>query len=323
MRLVLESGRRVAVHRTSTRAAWFAGQSTSVGEEERVVVLCHGAPGAGGFDPNPVATRARNVRLISVDRPGYGGSQPVPAGEWATVASAADDLAAVLDSMRVERVGVAGWSAGGRVALALAARRPDLVDRVVVLATPAPDAEVPWLASEQRDELERLRDLPPDEVHADLGASLAALVPADPLSQEALWLLSAGQADEAALRLDAARARLGEMLRAAFVQGAVGLAADIAGYCLQPWGFEPDEVQAKTLLLYGSQDALAGPRHGRWWQSRLPDARLEVAPGAGHLLVVPFWARALAHLAPQRPLLHLVRGSRVGTDDNGEEFTAA
>ena len=59
------------------------------------------------------------------------------------MATAADDLAGVLDCLPVERVGVVGWSAGGRVALALAARRPDLVDRVVVLATPAPDEEVP------------------------------------------------------------------------------------------------------------------------------------------------------------------------------------
>jgi pimeloyl-ACP methyl ester carboxylesterase len=236
------------------------------------------------------------------------------------VASAADDLAAVLESMQVERVGVAGWSAGGRVALALAARRPDLVDRVVVLATPAPDAEVPWIASEQRDELERLRDLAPAEAHAALAASLRTVVPADPHSPEALWLLSAGSADEAALRVDGVRARLGEMLQAAFAQGARGLAADIAGYCLQPWGFEPAAVEAKTLLLYGSRDALADPRHGRWWQSQLPDARLEIAPGAGHLLVVPMWARVLAHLAPDRPRLHLVRGANT---DEVEEFSAA
>lgn len=320
MRLVLESGRRVAVHRTTTRAAWFAGQSASLDDEERVVVFCHSAPGAGSFDPNPVVTRARNVRLISVDRPGYGGSQPVAAGEWATVASAADDLAAVLDSMQVERVGVAGWSAGGRVALALAARRPDLVDRVAVLATPAPDAEIPWIAGEQRDELERLRRLPAADVHAELAATLAPLVPADPHAREALWFLGVGRADEDALRLDAVRTRLGDMLAAAFLQGARGLAADIAGYCLQPWGFEPEDVRAKTLLLYGSHDALADPRHGRWWRSRLPDARLEIAPGAGHLLVVPTWARVLAHLAPQRPRLHLVSG---GGADDVEEFSAA
>jgi pimeloyl-ACP methyl ester carboxylesterase len=88
------------------------------------------------------------------------------------------------------------------------------------------------------------------------------------------------------------------MLTAAFAQGAAGMAADIAGYCLQPWGFEPADVKAKTLLVYGARDATAGPRHGSWWQERLPDARLEVVPGAGHLLVIPMWERVLSHLAP-------------------------
>jgi pimeloyl-ACP methyl ester carboxylesterase len=266
-------------------------------------VLCHSAPGAGLFDPDPAETLGRNVRLLSVDRPGYGGSHPVSGGAWATVASAADDLAAVLDGMHIERVGVVGWSAGGRIALALAARRPDLVDRVVVLATPAPDAEVAWIGDEQRDELERLRTLAPAEAHAELYERLRSVVPEDPDSPEALWLLGAGAVDEAALGAGGVRARLGEMLRAAFVQGARGLAADIAGFCLQPWGFEPEAVRAKTLLLYGSRDPIAGPQHGRWWQSRLPDARLEVVPEAGHVLIVPTWARVLSHLAPGRARL--------------------
>jgi pimeloyl-ACP methyl ester carboxylesterase len=298
VRFVLQSGRRVAVHRATAR-----------GTDQRIVVFCHSAPGAGSFDPDPVETRRRKVRLLSVDRPGYGGSHPVAAREWATVASAADDLAAVLDALQVERVGVAGWSAGGRVALALAARRPDLVDRLVVLATPAPDSDVPWIAPDERGELEQLRGLAPDEAHAVLGRRLGSAIPEDPSSPEAFWLLGIGPPDEAALRTDGVAARLGEMLRAAFVQGARGLAADIAGYCLHPWGFEPGDVQAKTLLLYGSRDALAEPRHGRWWQSRLPDAHLEVAPGAGHLLVVPLWARVLSHLVPDRPRLHVIDGS--------------
>jgi pimeloyl-ACP methyl ester carboxylesterase len=324
VRLILESGRRVAVHRTTTRAAWFPGQGTTRGTDERVVVLCHSAPGAGSFDPDPVETKTRNVRLLSVDRPGYGGSHPVAAGAWATVASAADDLAAVLDSLHLGRVGVAGWSAGGRVALALAARRPDLVDRVAVLGTPAPDAEVPWIDREQRDELERLRALAPEAAHAELGERLGSVIPEDPLAPEALWLLGAGSADEAALQADGVRGRLGEMLRAAFAQGSRGLAADIAGYCLQPWGFEPEAVQAKTLLLYGSQDPLADPRHGRWWQSRLPHASLEVAPRAGHLLIVPMWARVLSYLAPERTRLHVVDGSRRDAQTaDVEEFSAA
>jgi pimeloyl-ACP methyl ester carboxylesterase len=94
--------------------------------------------------------------------------------------------------------------------------------------------------------------------------------------------------------------RLAAMLDAAFAQGLTGLATDLAGYCLRPWGFDVADVRAKTLLLYGSADPIAGPRHGKWWQHHLPDARYEQVPGAGHLVVMPTWARTLAHLAPRR-----------------------
>jgi pimeloyl-ACP methyl ester carboxylesterase len=318
MRFVLESGRRVAVHVTRTGALWPGA------EGERLVVFCHSAPGAGAFDPDPAVTRAKRVTLLSLDRPGYGSSSPV-SGRWATVESAADDIATVLEALHVERVGVAGWSAGGRVALALAARRPDLVDRVVVVATPAPDEEVPWIDPDERVAFERLRTLSPDEAHAELVSRLSSVVPSDPFSDEALWLLAAeGTSDKAGLRSPRVRNRLGEMLRAAFAQGATGLAADIAGYCLQPWGFEPSEVEAKTLLLYGSRDPLAGPSHARWWHERLPDARLELAPDAGHLALIPMWSRALAHLAPARERLGAVAGFDARTaDPDVEEFPAA
>jgi pimeloyl-ACP methyl ester carboxylesterase len=293
----------------------------TMGSEKRVVVLCHGAPGSGRFDPDPAETRARNVRLLGVDRPGYGRSQPITPGAWATVASAADDVAAVLDSLNVAQAGVAGWSTGSRVALALAARRPDLVDRVVVLGAPRPDAAVPWLEGEK---LEELGALPPNCAHARLQARLDAVAPSDPDAPEAFRLLGTSPADDTVLQAPSARRRLGEMLEAAFDQGSTGLAADIAGCSLQPWGFEPEAVQAETLLLYGARDPLTGPHDGLWWQSRLPRARLEVVPRAGSLLVIPMWGRVLSHLVPDRAPLRLLDGGRTDLQVEGvEEFSAA
>ena len=323
MRFVLESGRRIGVHFTRTRALWPAPDG-AVNREHRLVVFCHSAPGAGMFDPDPMQTYASKVTLLAVDRPGYGRSDPVRTGAWATVASAADDIASVLDSLDAGRAGVVGWSAGGRVALALAARHPDLVDRVVVAATPAPDEEIPWIDPEQRSELERLSRLAPADAQAELTARLGALVPEDPFSGDALWLLAAVTSDEPALDQPGVRDRLGEMLRAAFAQGTTGLAADIAGYCLRPWGFEPEAVEAKTLLLYGSHDPLARPEHGRWWRERLPDAQLEVVQGAGHLVVIPMWHRALSHLVPKRNRLRVLAGlTGPSSGAEIEEFPAA
>jgi pimeloyl-ACP methyl ester carboxylesterase len=287
-RFVLSSGRQLAVHR--------------LGGGERTIVFCHAAPGSGDFDPDPVETDRRAVTILAVDRPGYGGSEPVDEDAWSTVPGAADDLAEVMRGLEIGRVGVAGWSAGGRVALALAARHPDLVDRVCVLATPAPNDAVPWVPPERAAGLESLRGRPAAEVHAALGAQIEALVPADPRSPDALAILGASPADElTALARDGARERLGGMLVSAFTQGAVGMADDIAGYTLQPWGFEPADVRSKTLLLYGAKDPLGGSRHGRWWQRQLPGARLEMSPDAGHLLVIPMWKRVLSFLARGNP----------------------
>jgi pimeloyl-ACP methyl ester carboxylesterase len=285
--LTLEAGRKVAV------------QVLSEAEGGRTVVLCHPAPGSGRFDPDPAETTARAVRLLALDRPGYGESERLPLRQWPTVTGAAEDLIAVLQHYDVSAAGVAGWSAGGRVALAAASLRPDLIDRVVLVGTPAPDEEVPWMPPEAREGLAALRGLPPEEARAGLEEQFATMVRLNPASVEALELLGASDADREALERPGARARLALMLEGAFRQGAAGLADDIAAYTLQDWGFQLAEVRAKTLLLYGSRDPVAGSRHATWWQKRLPAARVEMVPGAGHLLITRMWGRALSHLAPQ------------------------
>lgn len=282
----LASGRRVALRRLVE------------GTGDRIVVLCHAAPGSGAFDPDPDATWRRGVTLLAVDRPGYGASEPMPNGAWATVSQAADDLAEVLQQVASGPVGVAGWSAGGRVAAACAARHPGLVQRVAVIATPAPNEEVPWVPEEIQQGMDALSGLPAETVHQAIGAQLEAMIPADFSSDDSFGLIAAGPADADVLALPGARSRLGTMLEESFAQGVTGLASDIAGYSLQPWGFDPAEVKAKTLLVYGSADPVAGHRHASWWQKALPDARVEMTPGAGHLLILQRWDRILSHLAP-------------------------
>lgn len=278
----LAKGRRVAVHQ-------LAGGGDPV-------IFCHPAPGAGNFDPDPVETAAQGVTLLALDRPGYGGSDPVRNAEWATPARAAADIAEVLDGLGIRSVGVAGWSAGGRVALALAAGRPDLVSRAVVFATPAPDEEVPWIPPEYKAGIQALRGLPPTTVHARLSGILAATKPADFHAPEALAALGSSPGDTAILARADTRQRLGDMLAKAWKQGAAGIAADIAGYTLQPWGFDPGDVKARVLLVYGEADPVVGEAHGRWWQEKLPDTELELAADMGHLLAIPLWGRALAFL---------------------------
>ena len=95
-----------------------------------VVVAHHGTPGSGRFYRTEVeSAQERGLRLITYSRPGYAGSSPHRDRD---AASAAADVAAILDALGVERFATYGTSGGGPHALACAAL---LGDRCAAAAT--------------------------------------------------------------------------------------------------------------------------------------------------------------------------------------------
>src|SRR5580692_9209281 len=110
-------------------------------------VLAHnGTPNSRQLYARHVADAgARGIRLISYDRPGYGGSSPQPGR---TVASAADDVRAICSALGISRLATWGVSGGGPHVLACAALLPDLVSAAASLASLAPyEAEgLDWFA---------------------------------------------------------------------------------------------------------------------------------------------------------------------------------
>ncbi|MGH3626493.1 MAG: alpha/beta fold hydrolase [Sciscionella sp.] len=301
LQYTLQSGRRLGV--------------TAMGRpgSRRVIVFCHSAPGSSLFDPDPYVSSSRDVHILAFDRPGYGSSDPLPDGQWPTVGQAADDIgeylrasentAHGLDRHEFDSVGAVGWSAGGTVALALAAQHPDLVDRVAVVGTPAPDDKVPWIDPELAEVTDRLAKESPDAAIEQLvdifRTQLADRLPSqDPEDPAPLDLLKPCGADEDALDRPGVRQRLGVMLRDAFRQGPVGVASDILGYVTQPRAFDFSDVHAKTLVVYGEADAVAGRKHAVWYRRHIDDVRVEMVPNVGHLAIIPAWDRLLAFLAP-------------------------
>ena len=111
-------------------------------DADRLVLMCHPSPGAGGFDPDPPATSTAGVRIITLDRPGYGSSDRGPE-EVSPVDAWLDDVDEYLESIeRTARtvadtdfgpIGVVGWGVGAVYATGLAARHPELVDRLALV----------------------------------------------------------------------------------------------------------------------------------------------------------------------------------------------
>lgn len=250
------------------------------------VLFLGAAPSSRLLDPDPGATSDADVRLLTVDRPGYGASPPLAEGDTPSWSRFADDLAEGLTQIGVRRVAVVGWSNGGIAALALAARHPTRVSRVVVTGTPAPDDEVSWIPDAYKPMLDQLRLDPAQAV-----PSLAPMLAAPP--EAAIAELGGGVDDERTLSDPDTRAAFEAMLVEAYRQGGTGVATDIVATNVAPWGFELAAVEAPVSLIYGASDAIVPRAHGEWYASQLQDAALEVVEDTGHLVPITHWRTVL------------------------------
>jgi pimeloyl-ACP methyl ester carboxylesterase len=97
------------------------------------VIIVHGSP--GGVDAAQMMGRflpPGQFRAIALSRPGYLGT-PLDASD-PSIDHEADLLAAVLDTLGVDRAGVLAWSGGGPPAYRLAVRHPERVSSLVQVA---------------------------------------------------------------------------------------------------------------------------------------------------------------------------------------------
>jgi pimeloyl-ACP methyl ester carboxylesterase len=116
---------------------WFVAQghrlhALAFGSSDTNVVCLHGATSHAWTWAQFAAELGPATGCLAIDLRGHGDSQWSAALDYATD-SHASDLEIVLDSGGVKAATVVGSSWGGLIGLALAVRRPDLVDRLVMV----------------------------------------------------------------------------------------------------------------------------------------------------------------------------------------------
>jgi pimeloyl-ACP methyl ester carboxylesterase len=279
------------------------------------LVYLHGTPDSRlARHPDDGLAAAAGVRLLAIDRPGYGGTSP-SVGGWAAgwPDAVATDVATVLDALAVERCAVLAWSGGALTGLALAgssalAGRVSALGIVAGLVPPgAFDDPAVRAAAESRLGVIELADVVPA---GELGAEVAPMLAPFPCD---LALAAEHQADhrDAAGAAELATVTGGaERMAAALVEavrsGLAGVAADVEAQA-RPLLVDLAAVTCPVRLWYGTADTVTPPAFGRWYAARLPAARLAVVEGAAHYLAFTAWAELLASLAaehagPARPV---------------------
>jgi len=96
------------------------------------VLLVHSLAGNAGQWTEQLGHLRRSHRAIAVDLRGHGRSEPPEDGDY-SLAGMADDIAAVAETLGLERFVLVGHSMGGGVALTYAGRHPDRVAALVLV----------------------------------------------------------------------------------------------------------------------------------------------------------------------------------------------
>jgi len=247
------------------------------------VFLLHGTPGsrfAGQGDASVYADAG--ARVITYDRPGYGGSDRF---RGRRVVDCVADVAAIADSLGIERFGVTGGSWGGPHSLAVAARLPERVTRAACVVGVAP-FDMPgfdWFAGMDAVNIEEIRwalegeDVLARELERMTTAWLKRL--ADDPSKAGEVEFS--EADRAVMANPERQEMVRRMLNEAFRQGVWGYVDD--ALCLiQPWGFDVAEIRVPTRIDYGLTDVLVPPQHGEWLAHNVPGAEAVIDEQGGH-----------------------------------------
>jgi pimeloyl-ACP methyl ester carboxylesterase len=231
------------------------------------VVLVHGLGGAATNWTLLAPLLARRHRVLGPDLPGHGGSGASPAPEG--LGSLAELVGELLDAHQMTPAAVVGHSLGGDIAVRLAARRPDAVAALVVMAPGSLAASTrlahAWLRTWGLLRVSRL------------GSRFRFEIATRPRLRR-LAFGGWGAADPEALSPEAVLGFLDGPGHA--VDTATAREALISDEC-RP---ELERVRCPTLVVWGARDRTTSLCHGFEYARRLR-APLRTLAATGHLLI--------------------------------------
>ncbi|WP_432492087.1 alpha/beta fold hydrolase [Kineococcus auxinigenes] len=244
----------------------------------RPVLLVPGAASGRLVTPGDAPLRRLGVRLVTVDRPGLGASDPCPS---ATFASVAEDLRELVARLGPGPVPCLAHSQGAPFGLAAAAA--GVVDRLV-LVSPADEVARPAFRAALPPGFAALVEL----AGRDLARARDTFAGFTAASMFELVLGGVAPADAATYGRESFRAWFRRVLDDGFRQGADAYARDTL-LAVRRWDLPLEAIDVPVEVWHGDLDATHSPDLGATLAARVPGARHRVVAGAGGSLL---WSHA-------------------------------
>ena len=273
-------------HQVTTKDGRVLNVGEGGDERGKPVFALHGTPGSIMlFGPHVGDASKRGIRLISYDRPGYGGSSR---HQGRNVADAAKDVEAIADSLGLEHFGVWGISGGGPHALGCAALLGERVVAAASLASPAPypSPGLDWLSGQGDDNVAEFKAsmAGSEELRKFLEPQWAMFLKATPEEVAKNLESIISPVDRSAL-LGKLRPFLVANMQEGLRPGFHGWEDDDLAF-VSAWGFSPSDVSVPVLLWQGRHDRMVPYAHGQWLAEHIRGVDARLSPDDGHLTLL-------------------------------------
>jgi pimeloyl-ACP methyl ester carboxylesterase len=228
------------------------------------VVLLHGITGHARVWDHLAERLAPRHRVVALDQRGHGDSDPAPDDDY-RVGTMADDVAAFVGSLRLDRFALLGHSMGGRIAIKYAADHAARLERLVIVDI-GPDINLAGL--------QRVRDMmanAPERIESEEWA-VEYIRRANPLQD-----------------VDMLRERVRHGLRRApdgeltwkYAKGLRDMMREGRRDAVDLWEPLP-RIPCPTLIVRGAESDILSAEVAKKMAERLPDGRVVEIAGAGH-----------------------------------------
>jgi len=221
---------------------------TVSGRQGKALMLIHGAGGNHLHWPAPLR-RLPGTRVYAIDLPGHGRSS----GPGRTaIEDYAADVVGFLDGVGLDRAILVGHSMGGAIAQTVALRYPERVAGLVLVGTGARLRVSPLLLDGILQNFQGVLELMAD------------------------WAWGPGTPSERVERGRRMMARVDPQV----------LWGDFAACDRFDIRDQVGQIGVPTLIITGSEDRMTPPKFARWLEEQIPQARLVLVEGAGHMVML-------------------------------------
>jgi pimeloyl-ACP methyl ester carboxylesterase len=235
------------------------------------------------------AAKKLHIRLISIDRPGFGLSDPKPNR---TLLDFPDDIKELADNLVIKKFSVIGVSGGAPYAVVCAyklAKNLEKVGVVVGLAPPYIKGICEGMAFLNRLGWENYRRFPfLAKLSAYLGYLEVKLLPTN------LSSLLVGKPDKA-MSDNQFRAEVKRSRTETYKQGYRGASTDLKVYSAD-WGFNLKKIAVPVFLWYGDADKNVSLKMAEYYYKNIPNSQLTIYQGEGHYCQITHAEEILALL---------------------------